>query len=578
MKINQNIENYLDSYLVKDDTQYATLLTGKWGCGKTYFITEYMKKHQDRLIYVSLFGLKNIDDVNDAIFGAMYPKLTSDTTKIATGLLKSVAKIGLQFDLEELNLKDKVMDFLTKNKDRHIFVFDDLERSFISYDEILGFINDLTENNSIKVILVANVDEIQDNNKEIFDKFKEKVISRTFIVQNDDEDFWGFYYEKHPNLVEFSNEIQEIFQKYANNNFRLLMQATDDCLDFVENFKDSEFLKNDEFNTMLIKHFLSFCIVYKKSNNFDELKSVFFNGKFDHILYENFILPIEIWQDILVENKIDIDLILEKFGDLVIFQPLKERESWIKLWYYWELKPDDFYTVINDVVLKFKNLEYHRIDILQHIYSLLILFIKNNVIQDLTVEEVLSTVDEYFLKNINNQNWLNHRFSDDWSNGTGLGFQNQNDEDVINLRVKLSKKLEEQKQYIEEKAFRDYLKEILTSIKEENWENLHSLLIKNEYNPVINKLDYQQIFDILKNNLNSIHILYRALSSRYVTNYIMNGRTRAKWLIDEKPFVEQLIVFLQELEKDEQIDKFYRFRIRESIVFFKDDILPRFDT
>lgn len=315
MKTNQNIENYLDSYIVKKDTQYATLLTGKWGCGKTHFIKEYMKKYQDRLIYVSLFGLKNIDDVNDAIFGAMYPKLTSDTTKIATGLLKSVAKIGLQFDLDELNLKNKLMDFLTKNKDKHIFVFDDLERSFISYDEILGFISDLTENNSIKVILVANTNEIQDNNKETFNKFKEKVISRTFVVQNNDEGFWKFYYEKYFNLKEFSNEIQEIFQKYANNNFRLLMQSSDDYIDFLENLANSIFLKNKDFNKTLLKHFMYYSILYKKNNNFEEI------SKEDFI--RNAILPSNIWENIIVKNVIEVECIENNFSKLLIFQPKK---------------------------------------------------------------------------------------------------------------------------------------------------------------------------------------------------------------------------------------------------------------
>lgn len=578
MKVNQNIENYLESYLSKDNTQYATLLTGKWGCGKTYFIKKYIEKHQQyEFIYVSLFGLKNIDDVNDAIFGAMYPKLTSDTTKIATGLIKSAAKIGLQFDLDELNLKDKIMNFLTKNKDKYIFVFDDLERSFIAYDEILGFINDLTENNSIKVILVANVDEIQDDNRAIFDKFKEKVISRTFVVQNDDKVFWELYYEKYPSLMDFSDEIKDIFQKYSDSNFRLLLQATDDYLDFIENFQDTVFFKNDEFKNILIKHFLSFCIFYKKSNNFDELKNVFFNDNFENIYYETFILPIEIWKDILIENKIEINIIIEKFENLVIFQPLKEQASWVKLWHHWQLKPSDFYSIVDDVKLKFKKLEYNIVDVLEHVYSLLILFIKNDVIQDLTVQEVLDIVDEYLSKNLTNQNWLNHKFGDNWYNGTGLGLQNQEDEDVTNLRIKLSKKIEEQKQYIEEKSFKDYLEEILLSIQEENLENLHNLLMKNEYNPVIHQIDDERIFGILKDNPQSIYILYRALNWRYATNYTMNGITRTKHLIAEKPFIEQLIAFLQDLEKDKQIDKFYIFRIRKVLGFFKDDILLRFN-
>ncbi len=354
------------------------------------------------------------------------------------------------------------------------------------------------------------------------------------------------------------------------------MQATDNYLDFIENFKDTEFFKNDEFKKMLIKHFLSFCIFYKRSNNFDELKKEFFNGKYDHILYKKFILPSEIWKDILTENKIDVDLILDNFGKLIIFQPLKERESWVELWHYWELKPSNFYNVINDVKLKFKNFEYHRLDVLEHVYSLLILFIKNSVVEDLTVQEVLDIVDEYLSKNISNKNWLNHKFGARF-NGTGLGFQNQNDEDIIKLNKKLSQKIEERKQYIEKNNFKNYLDKILEYIEKEDLENLCNILMKNEYNPVLNQIDCQKIFWILTNNPQSILILCKALDSRYSTNYFMNGRNRAEWLIDEKPFVEQMIVFLQGLEKDEQLDKFYAFRIRQNIGFFQNEILPRFD-
>lgn len=581
MKVNQNIENYLESYLSKDNTQYATLLTGKWGCGKTYFIKKYIEKHQQyEFIYVSLFGLKNIDDVNDAIFGAMYPKLPSDTTKIATGLIKSAAKIGLQFDLDELNLKDKIMNFLTKNKDKYIFVFDDLERSSIAYDEILGFINDLTENNSIKVILVANVDEIQDDNRAIFDKFKEKVISRTFIVQNDDEVFWKYYSEKYPSLMDFSDEIKDIFQEHSDNNFRLLIQSTDDYLDFVENFYDTVFLKNDEFKKILIKHFLSFCILYKKTNNFDELNNVFFNSKSSYTFYNEFILPEKIWKDILVENKIDVELISEKFRDLVIFQPVKERESWVRLWHHWELEPNEFYEVVSEVVFKFQHFEYDRADVLQHVYSLLILFIREDVIKEdsITIPKILSIVEQYVEKNINNQTWLNHKFGDSWFNGTGLGFQNKDDEDIVNLIKKINKKIEEQKQYIKEKNFENYLEKILLSIEQKNQENLYDLLMENEYRPIMNQINHQKIFEILGNNPQSIHLLCGVLNDRYSINHIHNNRTRAKYLIDEKPFIERLIEFLKELNKNKKIDALYLFRIRQDISFLENEILSRFDT
>ena len=40
------IENYLNEYIKQDNPQYAVMLKGKWGCGKTFFI----KQRQEILI------------------------------------------------------------------------------------------------------------------------------------------------------------------------------------------------------------------------------------------------------------------------------------------------------------------------------------------------------------------------------------------------------------------------------------------------------------------------------------------------------------------------------------------------
>ena len=48
--MNKNIENYLDTYMVNPDPRYAVMLKGKWGCGKTYFITNWLKKYKEKEI------------------------------------------------------------------------------------------------------------------------------------------------------------------------------------------------------------------------------------------------------------------------------------------------------------------------------------------------------------------------------------------------------------------------------------------------------------------------------------------------------------------------------------------------
>ncbi|KOT14533.1 hypothetical protein AC245_04160 [Haemophilus parainfluenzae] len=81
--MNKHIEKYLDLYLDREDVEYATLLIGEWGCGKTFFIKNYIEniqksqKDKHKFIYISLFGLKNISSVNEAIFEELHPILSN---------------------------------------------------------------------------------------------------------------------------------------------------------------------------------------------------------------------------------------------------------------------------------------------------------------------------------------------------------------------------------------------------------------------------------------------------------------------------------------------------------------------
>ncbi|MCL7775710.1 KAP family NTPase, partial [Pasteurella multocida] len=101
--MNEHIEEYLDIYLTKENIEYATVLTGEWGCGKTYFIRNYIKKKENKkeykFIYVSLFGLKSISSINQIIFQELHPILSRKEIKALGGALLSAIKFGVKIDL-----------------------------------------------------------------------------------------------------------------------------------------------------------------------------------------------------------------------------------------------------------------------------------------------------------------------------------------------------------------------------------------------------------------------------------------------------------------------------------------------
>lgn len=80
---NMHIENFLDYYTALTAPHYAVLLTGKWGIGKTFFITKYMEKifpkQEDesekipKIIKISLNGVQTKDEIDDMIIKEFHP-------------------------------------------------------------------------------------------------------------------------------------------------------------------------------------------------------------------------------------------------------------------------------------------------------------------------------------------------------------------------------------------------------------------------------------------------------------------------------------------------------------------------
>lgn len=46
--MNKLILQFLNDYIQNTDPQYAVMLKGKWGCGKTYFIKQWLKTFEHK--------------------------------------------------------------------------------------------------------------------------------------------------------------------------------------------------------------------------------------------------------------------------------------------------------------------------------------------------------------------------------------------------------------------------------------------------------------------------------------------------------------------------------------------------
>lgn len=181
----------------------ALMLTGEWGCGKTYLLnTELIHRLKKTHIFlrISLFGVMSIEEVKaevqkkwlNACINSVdnTGKLTSALNKYG-GSLKDIAKNVNEFMPDAVKnivngvFSINVLDFVNiENKignKKVVLIFDDLERASISTTDLLGCINDYCENLGFSTIIVANEDKIQkgDRNKIEYNEIKEKIVQRT---------------------------------------------------------------------------------------------------------------------------------------------------------------------------------------------------------------------------------------------------------------------------------------------------------------------------------------------------------------------------------------------------------------
>ena len=175
----KEIINYVDETLYN----YAVMIDGEWGCGKTYFIKERLckelEKHENehkqsahdypqrKIIYVSLYGVKSIEEVTKQLFmEALVAKTGKGKGMIKKGTEAISSMLPIMFDI----LKNKGIEIDANNIieateklvpiKNSILIFDDLERCDCPINEILGYINSFVEHEDMKVIIVANQKEI----------------------------------------------------------------------------------------------------------------------------------------------------------------------------------------------------------------------------------------------------------------------------------------------------------------------------------------------------------------------------------------------------------------------------------
>lgn len=182
-QIKQEVERYINDTLYN----YAIMIDGEWGSGKTYFVKHTLlteleniekENKQNRLVkYLSLYGCRTIEDIQEKLMWLLVENIEKrfknrlsdmfhltgkgkkeNKTEIASIMAKKLGVIAKNKVCPEGSIYDLISEWYDFSK--YIFIIDDLERCDCPLNEVFGLLNELVEHASAKLILVANEKEI----------------------------------------------------------------------------------------------------------------------------------------------------------------------------------------------------------------------------------------------------------------------------------------------------------------------------------------------------------------------------------------------------------------------------------
>ncbi|WGE90431.1 hypothetical protein [Actinobacillus genomosp. 1] len=342
----------------------------------------------------------------------------------------------------------------------------------------------------------------------------------------------------------------------------------EDFIDFYPHI-DSKFLKNKEFSYLIVKFFFSLNLEFRNKNNVKEALSVL---EQDNELKNLNIFQLKTWEDILLSKYIK-DEINSEIGKLVYFQN-NSKPSWLYLWDHRTLSESEFNENLKDVLSKFDKLEYDELPILTHVFNLLILFANENI-SDLSIESIEKKVDEYLNKFSSNPDWFEVNYSSPLHNGTGYGYTNEKDENVIRIKNKITITLNDRQQFFYKKSKKDNLIEILSLIGDGNYDEYYSKLDNYKYKSIFNQVDKNILIDVIgSDNAKILHLL-RILDDRYSVSNPKNTH-HLLYFYDEKIILELLKEILDEKNENNDLSQFDKYNCEKNMIFLE-KILKRFD-
>ena len=293
------IDKIIADYVLASNTDYAIMIDGEWGAGKTWYwdnvLTQQIKaiptkdNTEDKpsmykVAKISLFGVSSVDDLRIKIFEETSTFFANKYVKTGakfTGMI--VNKVAGIFNVSETSAKD-VSDLLSEfsvNLDHYVLCFDDLERIKTELlIELLGYINTLVEHDKVKVVFICNENELKDVD---YHKYKEKIVRFTHTIKADISkmvvEFAKGRNEAYSRYIsERKDFIAFIYQKGNCSNLRTLKYNLDIYEHIYDIIRETILPDNEQHVNMIADYMLRLSMVYsieyRRDNDEVKLKSL----------------------------------------------------------------------------------------------------------------------------------------------------------------------------------------------------------------------------------------------------------------------------------------------------------------
>lgn len=238
------VESILD-YIRADYTDYAVMINGEWGSGKTYFWNNKVRNKIESMqlngkryktIYMSLYGISNLEEISKKIFIETTQLMDKNLKKYMGSKgqvnIPEYAKTGLDmanlFGVTQNGDKIDYADFFAT--DDKVLCFDDLERANVDVIDILGYINNFVEHDHIKTIIICNEKELSTKLKS--NNLEMKTFIATYLLDKE-----GDLVKKtdKPMVERIQDTIEYVFDK-ANDYERIKEKLIGETFEYAPEF------------------------------------------------------------------------------------------------------------------------------------------------------------------------------------------------------------------------------------------------------------------------------------------------------------------------------------------------------